>query len=217
MLQYEQLIKQDRRWGMDEGDRHFQHDSGVFKALRKIAKRLEELGIPYAVAGGMSLDAHGFRRLTVDVDILVSLESLKLIHEKLDGLGYLPPFTNSKNLRDTETGVRIEFLISGQFPGDGNPKPVAFPEPADVAVTIDGIKYLSLPTLVELKLASGMTGGVHRLKDFADVVALIKEANLPASLVEELNPYVREKYSELWTALHESPDPMAEEPTFDET
>ena len=71
MPQYKQIIKQDRSWGMDEGDRHFQHDSGVFKTLWKIAKRLEALGISYAVAGGMSLDAHGFRRFTVDVDIIL--------------------------------------------------------------------------------------------------------------------------------------------------
>ncbi len=202
---------------MDEGDRHFQQNSRVFKALRKIAKRLEDLGIPYAIAGGMSLDAHGFRRLTVDVDILVNSEGLKLIHQKLDGLGYLPPFTNSKNLRDAEYGVKIEFLVSGQFPGDGKPKAVAFPDPADVAVTLDGIMYISLPTLVELKLASGMTGGVHRLKDFADVVALIKEVNLPATLVEQLNPYVREKYTELWNGVHESPDSMAEIEPLDQS
>ena len=125
-------------------------------------------------------------------------------------LAIFPPFTNSKNLRDAEHGVKIEFLISGQFPGDGKPKAVAFPDPADVAVDLDGIKYISLPTLVELKLASGMTGGVHRLKDFADVVALIKEVNLPEAFVAELNPYVREKYAEFWSAIHETPDPMAE-------
>ena len=51
----------------------------------------------------MALDAHGFRRLTVDVDILVTREGLKAIHERLEGLGYVPPFTGSKNLRDTES------------------------------------------------------------------------------------------------------------------
>ena len=52
------------------------------------------------------------------------------------GLGYIPPFTGSKNLRDTEHGVRIEFLIAGEFPGDGKPKPVAFPDPAEAGVEI---------------------------------------------------------------------------------
>jgi hypothetical protein len=190
---------------MDEGDRHFQRDDSVFKTLRKIAQRLETLGVPYAVAGGMSLEAHGFRRLTVDVDILVTREGLKTIHEGLEGLGYMPPFAGSKNLRDTEYGVRIEFLIAGDFPGDGKPKAVAFPEPEASGTLIDGVRYLSLPTLVELKLASGMTGGVHRLKDFADVIALIETLGLASDFADQLNPYVRDKYNELWQGIRDSP------------
>jgi hypothetical protein len=69
--EYDEMLKRDWRWAMDEGDRHFQGDDSVFKALRKIAARLESIGVPYAIAGGMALQAHGFRRLTVGVDILV--------------------------------------------------------------------------------------------------------------------------------------------------
>ena len=105
----------------------------VHQALHRISSRLDELGIPYAVAGGMALNAHGFRRATVDVDVLVTSEGLQRVHEALEGLGYVPPFTGSKNLRDAESSVRIEFLVTGQFPGDGKPKPVAFPDPAAVA------------------------------------------------------------------------------------
>jgi hypothetical protein len=187
VLSYEERLRADRGWSMDEGDRHFQHESQVFKTMRKIARRLEGLGIAYAVAGGMSLDAHGFRRLTIDVDILVTRESLEAIHERLEELGYVPPFTGSKNLRDTESGVRIEFLVAGEFPGDGEPKPVAFPDPATVGVEMDGIRFLSLAALVELKLASGMTN-LSRLKDLADVIELIKARRLSAEFVEELNP-----------------------------
>lgn len=189
---------------MDEGDRHFNYNSSVFKTLRKISRRLDELEIPHAVVGGMALDAHGFRRLTVDVDILVSRESLKTIHERLEGLGYVPPFAGSKNLRDTESGVRIEFLIAGEFPGDGKPKPVAFPDPLAVAVEIDGVKYLSLAALIDLKLASGMTN-LGRLKDLGDVQELIKALSLPRAYSEQLNPYVQPKYLELWDGIQASP------------
>jgi hypothetical protein len=205
VLPYEQRLRAERDWSMDEGDRHFQHESLVFKTMRKIARQLEGLGIPYAVAGGMSLDAHGFRRLTVDVDILVTRESLKTIHERLEGPGYVPPFTGSKNLRDTESGVRIEFLVAGEFPGDGKPKPVAFPDPDKVGVAIDGVRFLSLPSLVELKLASGMTGGINRMKDLTDVVELIKTTGLSSDFAGQLNPYAREKYLELWRGIQESP------------
>ena len=142
---------------MSEGSRHFEEDSAVFKTLHNITQRFKSLGIPYAVVGGMALFRHGVRRFTEDVDILVTKEDLKVIHEKLEGLGYLPPFEGSKQLRDTRFGVRIEFLTTGDYPGDGKKKPVSFPDPRNVSFEEDGISYIHLPMLVELKLASGMT------------------------------------------------------------
>lgn len=201
---YEQRLRLDRRWAMDEGDRYFQKNSGVFKSLRKVARRLDGLGIPYAVSGGMALFAHGFLRFTEDVDILVTREGLKVIHEKLEGLGYVPPFTGSKNLRDTEFGVRIEFLIAGEYPGDGKPKPVAFPDPAEAGVELGGISYLRLPKLVELKIASGMTNA-GRLKDLGDVQELIRLLDLPADFAAQLNPFVQDRYRELWDGVRQSP------------
>jgi hypothetical protein len=202
---YEAMLQQDRGWALSEGSRHFEGKSAVQDTLVKIARRLEGLGVPYAVAGGMALFRHGYQRFTNDVDILVTREGLKTLHERLEGLGYLPPLSGSKNLRDTETGVKIEFLITGDYPGDGKPKPIAFPDPADAGVDLEGIRCLSIPRLVELKLASGMTGGLERMKDFADVIALIKALSLPRDLAEELNPYVREKYIEYWDGLRTSP------------
>ena len=115
---------------------------------------------------------------------------------RLVGLGYVPAHRNSKHLRDAEYKVRIEFLTAGDYPGDGKPKPVAFPDPNDVGIDIRGIKYVKLETLIELKLASGMTN-LQRLKDLADVLELIKTLNLKPDYAENLNPYVREKFREL--------------------
>jgi Uncharacterised nucleotidyltransferase len=202
---YEELLDCDGRWALSEGSRYFEERSAVQDALLKITRRLEELEIPYAVSGGMALFKHGHRRFTEDVDILVSRDGLNEIHARLDGLGYVRLFSGSKGLRETANGVRIEFLIAGEYPGDGKPKSVAFPQPEQASIIIDGIRVLSLTKLVELKLASGMTGGIHRLKDFVDVVALIEKRRLPAEFVEELNPYVREKYLELWRGVQEAP------------
>jgi hypothetical protein len=162
---------------------------------------LKELEIPYAVVGGMALVAHGYDRTTTDVDILVTPEDLKKIHEALDGLGYVPPFAGSKHLRDGTTKVRIEFLTTGGFPGDGKPKPVAFPDPKNVGVEIEGIRYLQLEKLIELKLASGMTNP-GRLKDLGDVQELIRALQLPRSLSENIDPYARAKFIEMWDAVH---------------
>ncbi len=167
-------------------------DDPVFRTLRSIAAKLDELGIAYAVAGGMALVAHGYDRTTVDVDILVTATGLETIHNKFEGLGYIPAFAGSKSLRDATTKVKIEFLTTGGFPGDGKPKAVAFPDPLAVSVEIDGIRFLRLETLIDLKLASGMTGGVNRLKDLADVVELIKAIKLPEDFGQRLSEYTGE-------------------------
>jgi len=57
----------------------------------------------------------------------------------------------------------------------------------------------SLPILIELKLASGMSAP-HRLRDLADVLDLIRSARLPVALADELDPSVRNEYRELWQA-----------------
>ena len=182
---------------MSEGSGFFEGKSAVQEALQKIAKRLGDLGIPYSVAGGMALFRHGYRRFTEDVILLVTREGLKRIHDELEGLGYVAPFAKSKNLRDADLGVKIEFLVTGGFPGDGKPKPVAFPEPLAASFESEGIRYLNLNTLIELKLASGMTAP-GRAKDLADVLELIKAIDLPLDYADRLDPYVQAKFRELW-------------------
>lgn len=197
VITYEQRLNQDSRWALSEGSVFFEGQGAVQQAMQRIARRLNELGIPYAIVGGMALFQHGFRRFTEDVDILVTPQGLALIHEHLDGRGYLTPFEGSRNLRDTELGVKIEFLVTGGYPGDGKPKPVSFPDPAMAVVELDGRKYIPLVTLIELKLASGMTN-TGRLKDLADVQELIKALRVPIDFEDQLVPYVRDKFRELW-------------------
>src|SRR5512136_2667615 len=69
--------------------RFFMRDDPVHQTLRNIAARLDELGVAYAIAGGMALGAHRFVRATVDVDIVVTPEGLATIHRELEGLGYV--------------------------------------------------------------------------------------------------------------------------------
>ncbi|MFH1267699.1 MAG: nucleotidyl transferase AbiEii/AbiGii toxin family protein [Planctomycetota bacterium] len=199
---YEELLGRQLQWALREGSMHFEEKSAVHLTLRKITQRLRELEIPYAVAGGMALFFHGFRRFTEDVDILVTREGLDELHRHFEGLGYVPLFSGGRNLRDAESGVRIEFLVTGDFPGDGKPKPVAFPEPLESSVEKDGVRWLSLENLIELKIASGMTNP-GRLKDLADVQELIRILGLSPDMAHELQPFVREKYQELWSAVQE--------------
>ena len=203
IVTYEERLNRDLNWALDEGSMHFEENNAVHRALRRITARLKELGIPHAVVGGMAMFFHGFRRFTEDVDILVTRPGLEEIHRRLEGLGYVPPFQGSKHLRDAELGVKIEFLVTGDYPGDGKPKPVAFPDPARVAVELNGIPCLNLPALVELKLASGMSGA-GRLRDLGDVEQLIGILQLPRDFANQLNPYVRSRFEELWDGVQQS-------------
>lgn len=205
MITYEDRLEKDLRWALDEGSRHFMNESDVHKTMRRIAAKLDELGIAYALVGGMAMFLHGFRRFTEDVDLLVTEQGLSQIHDELNGLGYVQPFAGSKQLRDTSTGVRVEFLVAGQFPGDGKPKPVAFPDPQNVSVVIDEVRCVDLVRLVELKLASGSAPG--RRKDLADVQELIRTLTLPKSFGDELNESVRAQFIELWAELQDAPNP----------
>lgn len=204
MVLYEDKLRNNLSWALNEASMHFDERNAVHDTLRKLTARLNDLGIAYAVVGGLAMFAHGYRRFTEDVDLVVTREGMNQILAKLEGLGYVQPAGTSTKLRDTETGVRIEFLISGQFPGDGKPKPVTFPDPDAVATEIGGIRFLNLPTLVELKLASGISAP-HRLKDLADVQELIRNLALPAEFSNQLNPYVRAKFRELWSTA-QAPD-----------
>lgn len=204
MILYEDKLDADLNWALREGSMHFEETSAVHDTLRRITKRLNELQIPYAVVGGMAMFAHGFRRFTEDVDLLVTRESMDRIIEKLEGLGYVQPPRTTTKLRDTQSGVKIEFLITGGFPGEGKPMPISFPNPVDVRVDIDGISYVGLSTLVQLKLASGTAP--HRMKDLGDVQELIRTLKLPRDFAAQLDAFVRPKFIELWEAVEQAPE-----------
>ncbi|HEX9189190.1 MAG TPA: hypothetical protein VGB87_19080 [Vicinamibacteria bacterium] len=185
--------------GVEDARRFFMGEADVQQALERIARILDERGIPYAVIGAMALNEWGYRRVTVDVDLLLTAEGLRALKAEVLGRGYVEKFPGSRGLRDAEAGVNLDVVLAGEYPGDGKPKPVAFPDPAEAAVRGRRIALLPLPRLVELKLASGMSAP-HRLKDLADVLELVRALSLPRDLAASLDASVRSKYEELWEA-----------------
>jgi len=185
--------------GVEHARRFFMGEADVQRALERLARVLDEKGVPYAVVGGLALNEWGYRRVTVDVDVLLTADGLRTLKTEVLGLGYVEKFPGSRGLRDTVTGVDIDVLITGEYPGDGKPKPVAFPDPAEVAVRGRRVALLPLAKLIELKLASGISAP-HRLKDLADVLELVRTLSLPRDLADSLDAFVRAKYDELWQA-----------------
>lgn len=172
----------------------------VYESMRRLAKRLDTEGIAYAVIGGMAVTAHGHPRLTLDIDILLTPAGLNKFREQLVGRGYVAAFPGAaKTFVDAESKVKIEIITTGEFPGDGLPKSVVFPDPAGTSIERDAVRFITLEKLIELKLASGLSAP-HRLRDLSDVQDLIISINLPLALEEKLDASVRTEYRRLWEA-----------------
>src|SRR5262249_6096727 len=99
------------------------------------------------------------------------------------------------------------FLTTGGYPGDGKPKPVSFPDPREESIILDGFPCLTLPRLIELKIASGISSP-GRVKDLGDAQEVIRTLALPRNFAEQLNPFVGEKYEELWSGAQNPPEEL---------
>ena len=170
------------------------------EAILKIASDLDREKIEYVIVGAIALNRHGYRRFTEDIDLLLTKEGLKSFREKLIGRGYCPAFESAQKKYRTSENIPIDIITSGEYPGDGVPKPVVFPDPAECAVLIEGVKTITLEKLIELKLASGISAP-HRLKDLADVQEMIKIKLLNANFAAKLDESVRPKFIELADAV----------------
>jgi hypothetical protein len=62
-----------------------------------------------------------------------------------------------------------------------------------------------LKALLELKIASGMTAA-HRPRDLDDAIQLIRVNSLPREYADQLHPFVRDKFFELWQSAQISED-----------
>jgi hypothetical protein len=190
-------IRKNYEDGLELARRYFMGDADVQRAAKRIAATLGQMQIAYVICGALAVTAYGHVRLTQDVDVLLTPDGLRRFRETWLGKGWVERFPGSKGMRDAEHNVKIDILLTGDYPGDGKPKPVRFPDPAAVAVDIGGTATIALPKLIELKLASGMTAP-DRPRDLDDVIQLVRANALPRDFAESLDPWVRAKFDELW-------------------
>jgi len=194
---------------LKEIDLFFQKKDPVHATMKRLARRLEKAGIAHALMGGMAVNAHHYVRTTGDVDFLLTPEGFARFkslfvpryYEKLPG----PP----RKFRDRKSMVKVDFLLTGLYPGSGKPGPIAFPDPTDVCETIDRYQVVDLLTLVQLKLAA------RRHRDFADVVELIRYNNLDESFGQKLHQTVRSDYIECLEEKHREDEYEARKSPYD--
>jgi len=123
---------------------------------------------------------HGYRRNTVDLDLLVRREDSAAVRAALEA-----------------DDVAVKWVMAGDKERPG--QPAVFPDPADPAavMVIEDLPVLTLAALIQSKLACGL-GNLRRThKDFADVVELIAVHKLRASFARKLHESVRGEFKEL--------------------
>jgi hypothetical protein len=173
-----------------EIDMFFQGTDRVHQTMHRVADKLEAERIPYAIVGGMAVNAHGHARTTKDVDFLLNAEGFAAFSQLCVGKVFDRVPGRPRRFRDPANGVTFDFLITGLYPGSGQPGPIAYPDPSAVAEVIEKRRVVNLATLIQLKLAA------RRYQDYADVVNLISVHNLDESFLNQLHPAVHGDYIE---------------------
>jgi hypothetical protein len=175
---------------LKEIDLFFEGRGREHQTLRRLVRRLAKAGIPYAIMGAMAVNAHGAERTTKDVDILLTQEGLDSFRQKYVGKFYDQQAGRPRRFTERQSGVTVDILVTGRYPGTGKPGPIAFPHPDEASEVIKKARVLKLPQLIQLKLAA------RRHYDFGDVVYLIRVHNLDESFAEKLHPSVRGDFIE---------------------
>ena len=124
----------------------------VRDAALKTASQLEHLGIRYALAGGLAVGAHGYVRMTTDVDFLVGEEAFE--HH-----GVLVTFKAGVPIE--VDGVRIDYLSPASLGSQ-------LEETLDHPPVSGGLAIVPVEVLIYMKLVA------KRRKDQVDVIELIK-------------------------------------------
>ncbi|MBX3059598.1 MAG: hypothetical protein KF770_24365 [Anaerolineae bacterium] len=124
----------------------------VREAAVKTAAQLQQLGVRYALAGGLAVGAHGYVRATTDVDFLVGEEAFE--HH-----GAIVTFKAGVPIE--VEGIRIDYLS----PISLGPQ---LEETLDHPPISEGLAVVPVDVLIYMKLAA------KRRKDLLDVVEMIK-------------------------------------------
>src|SRR5438132_919511 len=103
--------------GLRELSKFFQGKGPVHRATRQVAKRLEKAKIPYAIVGGMALFAHGHRRATNDVDLLLTPEGFAAFRQLFVPKNYDSLPQRSRRVMERANDVTVEILVHGRFAG----------------------------------------------------------------------------------------------------
>jgi hypothetical protein len=158
---------------------------------------LDAAGIPHAIVGGVAVCLHGYRRNTVDLDLLVLREDQGRVRTQLEDAGYAWSVEHAEFR--APSGVPVQFLLSGDRAGKGAEVFLPAPDAPGATVEIEGLAVLDLARLIEMKLACGLGSPRRTHRDLADVVELIAIHQLGREFARHLHKSLRSAFRKLVT------------------
>jgi hypothetical protein len=163
----------------------FSQEGPVWGTLRRSHEALRDAGVPHAVVGGLAVFLHGHRRMTTDVDILVSAPERPAVHRALQSAGLV--LRGREFIGDKD--VRLHLLLTGQPEGIEWATSIVFPDPADPTCVraIDGFPTVVLARLLEMKLACGLSN-LRRPRDIDDALRLMEVHKLDKRFAGQIHP-----------------------------
>lgn len=143
------------------------------RVVQAIDHLLATMKCPAALGGGWAVWRHGYvGRVTQDMDILLPADRIDefLRVAAVAGFDVLPMLPGIwPKLRHKDTGIQVDILPEGERPGTRTrPAPTLIPHPQRVGGAPGKLQYVSLPALIELKLAAGRT------RDQSDIIELLR-------------------------------------------
>lgn len=177
------------------------------RVVRAIDRVLAACDCEAVVGGGWAVWRHGYvGRITQDIDIALPQASVTQFLQSAAVAGFevlSPPESHWPKLRHEETGIEVDILPEGGRPGTATrPAPSTIPHPARMGASRGILRYISLNSLIELKLAAG------RLRDEADVVELARENRERIDEIREhlksVHPSYAVRFEELLTQLDDT-------------
>jgi hypothetical protein len=143
------------------------------RVVRAVDHLLDIMQCPSVLAGGWAVWRHGFvGRVTQDIDIVLAADQIAefLRLAELSGFEQIPqPEGRWPKVRHKETDIRVDILPEAARPGvAAKLAPTTIRHPLAMGAQGAALCYVSLPALIELKIAAGQIGDEH------DVVELIR-------------------------------------------
>lgn len=170
-------------------------NESLWEVAERVCRLLTRKNIDHVIVGGVAVCLHGYRRNTVDLDLLIRSQDTEAVRAALESEGF-QWFSAEKEFR-SPAGVAIQFVLAGEREGPGQEATFPNPQDADHFTNIEGLPVLSLAQLIQAKIACGLGDMRRTHKDFADVVELIAIHHLDGSFARFLHKSVRKEFREL--------------------